>query len=69
MREQRAHARAQAIARANAGEAGSVRGSWMSERPVSYASRDEEWEERSDALRAMSLEETLARLEEARVRE
>ena len=63
MREQRAQARAQVIARANAGEAGSVRGSWMSERPVSYASRDEEWEERRDANRAHALEQTLARLD------
>ena len=63
MREQRAQARAQAIARANAGEAGSVRGSWMSERPVSYASRDEEWEERRDANRAHALEQTLACLD------
>ncbi|KAI0086989.1 hypothetical protein BDY19DRAFT_986325 [Irpex rosettiformis] len=66
MRDQRAQARAQAIARANASETGSVRGSWMSERPISYASRDEEWEERRDASRAAVLEETLARLDSSR---
>jgi len=33
-------------------------------RPMSYISRDEEWEERCDAERAIMLEETLARLEE-----
>ncbi len=66
MREQRAQARAQAIARANAGETGSVRGSWASERPLSYVSRDEEWEERRDAGRAVILEQTLARLDTGR---
>lgn len=35
-------------------------------RPVSYRSHDEEWEERCDAMRAVVLEETLARLEETR---
>ncbi|KAG6866193.1 hypothetical protein C0991_007743 [Blastosporella zonata] len=33
------------------------------ERPVSYISRDEEWEARQDAERARQLEETLTRLE------
>lgn len=56
----------------NGGDARSstVRSSWMSgrsDRPVSYASLDEEWEERSDRIRAVRLEETLARLEEARI--
>lgn len=70
MRAQRSRARAEAINRANA-EGGSVRGSWASgesSRPVSYASRDEAWEERQDAVRNMRLEETLTRLEDARVR-
>jgi hypothetical protein len=35
-----------------------------SSRPMSYVSRDEDWEERADAERARRLEETLARLEE-----
>ena len=35
-----------------------------SSRPVSYMSRDEQWEERCDAERALYLAETLARLEE-----
>lgn len=34
------------------------------ERPLSYVSRDEEWEEICDAERARALEQTLARLEE-----
>ncbi|KAH8113480.1 hypothetical protein DFH11DRAFT_1689322 [Phellopilus nigrolimitatus] len=34
------------------------------ERPVSYRSQDEEWEERCDAERAMRLAETLGRLED-----
>ncbi|KAI0344419.1 hypothetical protein BDW22DRAFT_1046279 [Trametopsis cervina] len=68
MREQRARAKADVIARANA-EGGSVRGSWASgetdSRPMSYVSRDEEWEERRDAMRSAALEETLARLEDS----
>lgn len=59
--------RAQRRERMRSGGAGSVRASWVSSRPVSYASRDEAWEERSDAMRAVRLEETLARLEDARV--
>lgn len=57
--------------RHQARDEGVLRASWTSghSRPVSYVSRDEEWEERSDALRAVRLEETLAQLEEARVRE
>jgi hypothetical protein len=35
-----------------------------SERPKSYASRDDEWEEIRDAERAVKLEETLATLED-----
>lgn len=35
-----------------------------SDRPVSFMSRDEEWEERRDAERALRVEEALARLEE-----
>ena len=35
-----------------------------SDRPVSFMSRDEEWEERRDAERALQVEEALARLEE-----
>ncbi|KAA1469681.1 hypothetical protein DENSPDRAFT_752719, partial [Dentipellis sp. KUC8613] len=42
----------------------SSRASARSDRPVSFASRDEEWEERRDAERARRLEESLARLEE-----
>jgi len=38
------------------------------ERPVSYASRDEQWEEVEDAERARRLEETLSRLERPRSR-
>jgi len=34
------------------------------ERPVSYRSQDEEWEERQNAERALRLAETLERLEE-----
>ncbi|KAI0696267.1 hypothetical protein BC835DRAFT_1231412, partial [Cytidiella melzeri] len=68
MREQKAQARALAIARANADGDGSVRESWTSEnsRPMSYVSRDEEWEERMNASRAARLEETLARLDTRR---
>jgi hypothetical protein len=36
----------------------------VNERPKSYASRDDEWEEIRDAERAVKLEETLARLED-----
>ena len=36
------------------------------ERPVSYVSRDEQWEATQNADRARRLEETLARLEHAR---
>lgn len=39
------------------------------DRPKSYASRDEEWEEIRDAERAINLEATLATLEEGRARE
>lgn len=54
---------------ANAGSRpGSAAGSVRSSRPVSYVSQDEEWEERLDRMRAVRLEETLTRLEEARVR-
>ena len=53
--------------RAAGRNSGSIRSSMMSSRPVSYASHDGEWEERQDASRAARLEETLARLEEARV--
>ncbi|GJE99006.1 hypothetical protein PsYK624_152440 [Phanerochaete sordida] len=55
----------------NRGSGRSLRASWMTQdsRPVSYMSRDEEWEERSDRIRAVRLEETLARLEDARVRD
>lgn len=54
---------------ANAGSRpGSAVGSVRSSRPVSYVSQDEEWEERLDRMRAVRLEETLTRLEEARVR-
>ncbi|EKM51669.1 uncharacterized protein PHACADRAFT_261944 [Phanerochaete carnosa HHB-10118-sp] len=58
-------------ARQGGGAEGSPHASWLSEasRPVSYLSHDEEWEERSDALRTVRLEETLARLEEARTRD
>jgi len=37
--------------------------SQRNERPISYASRDEDWEEIQNAERARQLEETLARLE------
>ncbi|THH20604.1 hypothetical protein EW146_g779 [Bondarzewia mesenterica] len=37
-----------------------------SDRPVSFVSRDEEWEERRDAERARRVEEALAQLEEGR---
>ncbi|TFY77427.1 hypothetical protein EWM64_g6587 [Hericium alpestre] len=40
------------------------RESQISSRPVSFRSRDEEWEERQDAERARRLEESLASLEE-----
>ncbi|KAF7795411.1 hypothetical protein EIP86_006569 [Pleurotus ostreatoroseus] len=49
------------------GERSSVRLSRMSSRPVSYVSYDDEWEERRDRLRALALEDTLAKLEDARV--
>lgn len=71
VRAQRAEARERALERANAdGGADSLRESWASRmsRPVSYRSHDEEWEERCDAMRAVRLEETLARLEEPRPR-
>jgi hypothetical protein len=48
-------------------QARAARGSQISEvslRPVSYLSRDGEWEERRDADRARRVEETLSRLEE-----
>lgn len=67
LRAQRHDARERAR---QAGDAeGPSRSSWLSQesRPVSYVSRDEEWEERSDAIRAVRLGETLARLEESRV--
>ncbi|KAI9508747.1 hypothetical protein F5148DRAFT_1275584 [Russula earlei] len=37
-----------------------------SDRPISFVSRDEEWEERRDADRARRIEEALAALEDAR---
>lgn len=40
--------------------------STRSDRPVSFVSRDEDWEERRDAERARRVEETLARLEDGR---
>jgi hypothetical protein len=72
LRAQRTEARARARARANEDPdaEGALRASWTTgrSRPASYMSHDEEWEERCDGLRALRLEETLTRLEEARVR-
>ena len=48
--------------------AGGGLGAVPEDRPVSYRSEDPEWEERADAERAARLEETLARLEDAHVR-
>lgn len=73
-RQERAQARARVIAQANAQGGGrasmrfSLQSVEMESRPMSYVSRDEEWEERQDAMRAVRLEATLARMETAHVR-
>lgn len=59
--------RAQRRERGGSGAGASVRLSGMSSRPVSYASHDGEWEQRRDGMRALALESTLAKLEDARV--
>jgi hypothetical protein len=50
--------------RARAREGGDDRAGQLSERPISYLSRDEEWEERLEAARARAVEEALGQLEE-----
>lgn len=49
--------------RAQRPSSGDSQMTYTRERPLSYASRDEQWEEIQDAERARQLEETLSRLE------